>query len=360
VTSSVIRDETTHSNIGQVSDIPYRHILCEKVFEPKKAKTLLGWLETDAKWRYEDHSFYQQYACRNVTDCTGRNGEPLLNDSNINSLMENVERVFKVAIRRDQYHVAVHKLLPGQGIGVHTDRPDEGSETHRFVVHLNSRFHDSFGGHLLMFLDREGRQIANIIRPLHNSGVAFALSSSSYHAVNNVKAGIRYSIVFSFWDVEALHQGEGVPTSTVIAQRRKKGWPLDRKYRQVVQLLDRLGADTILHGRGTLLDHLKDTCDLLEVKTAPRVACLAGLCHSVYGTSSFSTALLSFGQRSILRKALGYAAERVVYLYCASTFGLDGDGSIFSRISGRPLKVSESERRALHLIIAANRLAQGD
>src|SRR5262249_13999603 len=157
-------------------------------------------------------------------------------------------------LESEHYHIAAHKLIPQQGIGVHTDRPQDGSETHRLVIHLNRGFVDSYGGHLIFFDDQKGQRVRKIIRPLHNSAVAFESSARSYHAVSNVLHGIRYSLVFSLWRRGAEREGQGVPQSGHSARSLFSfSDDVTAQIGEQIRYLDSLGADTILHDRGTLL-----------------------------------------------------------------------------------------------------------
>ena len=58
-------------------------------------------------------------------------------------------------------------------------------------------------------------------------------------------------------------------------------------FRAFQDRLEQLGTHAIGHSERTLLDHLSGTCRLLESWSCPHTVCVAGLFHSVYGTSSF-------------------------------------------------------------------------
>ena len=92
-------------------------------------------------------------------------------------------------------------MISGHGIGIHNDDPEPGSETYRLVIQLNREFRDSYGGHLALFNSNNIQDIHRIVKPIHNSAIAFALLPHSWHAVSYVSEGERYSIVFSFWDI---------------------------------------------------------------------------------------------------------------------------------------------------------------
>jgi hypothetical protein len=76
-----------------------------------------------------------------------------------------------------------------------------------------------------------------------------------------------------------------------------------------------LGADTIEHPGGTLLEHVRRVQRLLSDWGANTDVQIVGLCHAIYGTDGFHRALLNLDQREILEHAIGVNAESLVYLY---------------------------------------------
>ena len=86
---------------------------------------------------------------------------------------------------------------------------------------------------------------------------------------------------------------------------------------QVVSFLRARGADEIGHVTATLLDHLQSTRDLLRDWENPPFICSAGLCHAVYGTAGFPTALVEVSHRSELAELIGAEAEELVYFYAS-------------------------------------------
>jgi hypothetical protein len=86
---------------------------------------------------------------------------------------------------------------------------------------------------------------------------------------------------------------------------------------QVVSFLKTRGAGEIGHVTATLLGHLQSTRDLLRDWGNPPFICAAGLCHAVYGTAGFPTALLEISRRRELAALIGPEAEALVYFYAA-------------------------------------------
>ncbi|RMI30713.1 alpha/beta fold hydrolase [Nocardia stercoris] len=95
---------------------------------------------------------------------------------------------------------------------------------------------------------------------------------------------------------------------TVAAQATT--WP-------ALALLRELGAHTVDHPGGNLLDHLRRVHAALGARGARPATCLAGLCHATYGTDGFPHPLLPLTERDRLRAAIGAEAEAIVYRYAA-------------------------------------------
>jgi 2OG-Fe(II) oxygenase superfamily len=192
---------------------PFPYFIASKAFDAETATKLLEWLETKAPWRDAKKSFYE------LCEFDFRDAElpetiaPMFETEYLESVKHRVEGIFSVKFH-GSVTASAHKILPGQGVGIHTDfvpenhreRPVEdmgqppGRETHRVVVQLNHAFTDAFGGHLLFFNSNKTSDIHRILRPIHNTAVGFALTRNSYHAVSNVRDGVRNTIVYSFWE----------------------------------------------------------------------------------------------------------------------------------------------------------------
>jgi hypothetical protein len=101
----------------------------------------------------------------------------------------------------------------------------------------------------------------------------------------------------------------------------------DPDWAAIERFLASLGAATLPHPGGTLLEHLSRVRRrLAEWQAAPEVQ-VAGLCHAAYGTDGFATSLLgtegiestegmgATGRREVLAALIGEQAEELVYLY---------------------------------------------
>ena len=181
---------------------PYPHFLINSVFESTDADLLLQWLEQEATWHFHQEGFFEQYESRLTTEVLPPSIESILSTNALLPLRQYLENFLDTKVS-EETSISAHKLVPGQGIGIHNDAPNEGSETHRFVLQLNRGFVDENGGYLVVFNSNNSGDIARVIRPVHNTGFGFSMSDSSYHAVTDVRHGERYTIVFSFWSAHS-------------------------------------------------------------------------------------------------------------------------------------------------------------
>ncbi|MEU5049348.1 DUF6817 domain-containing protein [Streptomyces sp. NPDC021096] len=127
-------------------------------------------------------------------------------------------------------------------------------------------------------------------------------------------------------------------------------------------LLRRLGAEGIAHPGGTLLAHLQRVQAQLATWKARPALQLAGLCHALYGTDGFPTALLPLDRRTDLAAVIGPEAEAVVYLYAScdrkATYPAfaRADAVFHDRFTGRTHPVEPQPRRDFAELSAANEL----
>lgn len=181
---------------------PFPHFIAWRPFAPAAIDAAHAWLHTSALWRRHASSFFDQFELRLVPATMhgplhGHVASPATTDL----LRQRMQDLFSVRLA-DTVTVVAHRLVAGQGIGVHTDKPHKGSETHRLVVHLGPDRDDAGGGHLMFFHSQDPGDIACAFRNIHNTAVGFELSTRSYHAVSDLRSGVRYTLVYSFWHAD--------------------------------------------------------------------------------------------------------------------------------------------------------------
>jgi hypothetical protein len=141
---------------------------------------------------------------------------------------------------------------------------------------------------------------------------------------------------------------------------------IDQRYEAAQAFLLERGADQMRHFNGTLLTHLKGTCKLLAQWGNPEAVCLAGLCHTAYGTDGFRHTFFDARNRSPLRDLVGGEAEAIVYFYAScdrrsvypaiARIGASPIVSFRDRFDGRTFEPGEDEMRTFLELTFANEL----
>lgn len=181
---------------------PYKHFQVKKIFNSAAANTILSWLETTNLFIPRKEHFYRSEAFHLSPANIPNNLQQYFNMNNLNQIKELAQEVFDVKFK-DKFTVSANKYLTGQGTLIHTDyitpkNRDEFYFTHRFLIYLNREWNEDDGGKLGLFGSASEKDIKKLIKPLHNSGIGFQVSPISYHAVEFVKSGERFSLNFTF------------------------------------------------------------------------------------------------------------------------------------------------------------------
>ena len=305
---------------------PFPHIVGLRPLPDEVADAAHAWLDGHTPWRRHVHYFFDQFEY-NLIDAKlpPLLHEGLLSAATLRGLRQRMEALFSVELA-DVFSVTAHRLVPGQGIGVHTDRPLLGYESHRMVVHLGPEFRDQNGGHLMFFDGPDERDFAQAFRTIHNSAVAFELSPHSFHAVGELAGGVRYTLVYSFWRVDGVDVVErpaqyiedfDVPKvarkDTRLAPHARGGATLDA----LTDILAQANAALRPTPETAMLPDLVHTYELLRNYECSDEVCLAGLFHGVYGTADAADPLLRTSARERVRAAIGEQAEALVHACCA-------------------------------------------
>lgn len=129
--------------------------------------------------------------------------------------------------------------------------------------------------------------------------------------------------------------------------------------------LERFGISTLNHSHDSLLSHLKGTANILNKWNCSSVVCLAGLCHSIYGTESFVKQSATLENRDFMKDLIGVEAENLAYLFGAhkkeslwANLELSSHFNIYDRFAHSVKNISKSELSSLVTITLANWLEQ--
>lgn len=304
--------ENKKLNLELVSfnDEPFSYFIASRFFSLRESEIMLSWLESDqAPWSVHRESFFEQHEISLFKTDLPSDVKRILSVSWLNSLKSDLSKIFKTDLT-NKFTVVAHKLTVGQGIGIHTDCPKNGLETHRLVIYLNRDFDDSNGGHLILFNSDNPNDIHRIIRPIHNYAFGFAMSPRSYHAVSNMSKGQRYSINVSFWDER--YSNDQFESVTKNFSKRIEHYHID-----IVSYLRSNGAEDVNHSNRSVFDHLLGTASLIESFGYDFTLQKAGLYHSIYGTSCIDSMKVSLQQRANVQNIIGNESELLAYLYCS-------------------------------------------
>ena len=191
--------ESALNNVQAVTK-PFPHFVIPDLFDTDTASAVFNWLEQDVPWAVESKNFYVFDGCSGLTQrASGSPAAVIGAPETLQCMRKHLERIFGVTLNSSHFDLLAHRMLPGHRVGIHTDTPADGTETHRLLINLNAGFDDDHGGHLVLLDPSDLEDSAVVVRPLHNSAVAMEFSDHSWHCVDEIKSGKRYSLVYSFW-----------------------------------------------------------------------------------------------------------------------------------------------------------------
>ena len=183
-------------NAAEAKFVPFPHVLAKRALSEALSAATLNWFETAAPWRLRVESFYEQYELNLHQAGLPAELGALIEDRTAQILAD----ALLLPLTHQRLTLAeanAHKLLPGQTIKIHNDFIG-GAETHRILIQVNRGWRDENGGLLMLFSSPLAEDVARVIRPLHGSGIGFEISPASFHAVSTIRAGERYTLVYSF------------------------------------------------------------------------------------------------------------------------------------------------------------------
>jgi len=337
---------------------PYPHVIVDALLDPADADALRDWFEHGADWWVQRRNFYEHDTCDNIEDCPLTAGDGALSRPARAALAAALSRRFGVDLDDADVTLGAHRMSPGQGIGIHNDDPHLGTESLRLLLVLRrGDYHDSAGGHFCMFSAHDMAALGAIVRPLHNAAVAFGLHGASYHAVNDIEDGVRYSLVYGFW----TRASKPRPTPPLARRRRDPAELADLAGAdEMLAALRAAGADQVAHSGAQLLDHLIGVAAYLVEWGAEPAVCRAGLFHSAYGSATMRRRLFSEHERDRVRALIGERAEHLVWLFSTIRFtevyrvAGETDYQARRREDSETMRITADDVRDLNLIACAN------
>jgi hypothetical protein len=183
---------------------PFRHATVKAVLDDGTASKLLCWLQTEAVWTCKVQSFYRFSECLDFCEKVPAEVRWITEDGARKVMCSHLERLFQRNIDSKRGQVAVHRMTTGDYIARHNDEPACGRRTHRIVIALSSSSADRCDGGELVLLGDTPALESVTVQPRHNSAVAMEFSKNSFHLVQPVSGGTRFSVVYSFWAKDSV------------------------------------------------------------------------------------------------------------------------------------------------------------
>ena len=346
--------ESALSNVQAVAK-PFPHFAIPDLFDAYTASAVLDWLEQEVPWAVESRNFYVHHGCTGLTRrASGSPAAVIGAPETLQCMRKHLERIFGITLSSSHFDLAAHRMLPGHRIGIHTDTPAYGTETHRLLINLNAGFDDEQGGHLVLLDLSDPEDSAVVVRPVHNSAVAMEFSDHSWHCVDEIKAGKRYSLVYSFWV-----ENSATDSSTAEGTRDGAGTVTEQELNDIRSLLREMKVDAMPNTSRSLMDHVNGVYQILEQWQCDGDICKAALFHFSLGTPTLPHAVPD-EQIDKIRTLIGERAMFLLRLY--SRIDLPSLRRIVSgdkfTDSGGTVALSVRDKRSLVSLVWANVLEQ--
>ncbi len=168
-------------------DNPFPFFYVDAAFSEQQCTALEGLFLLEGDWQHRDGAFYR-CSLRDVTE-----NIPATFQTEVLARMREITRLPLV----NRMLVTAQRMLPGQVIGIHSDRPLLGYEIFRLVVQLNKQWQTEHGGVLQLYSSPES-EVMFSVNPDYNKAFGFILNVDSYHGVTEVTQP-RQTVVFNFW-----------------------------------------------------------------------------------------------------------------------------------------------------------------
>jgi len=123
------------------------------------------------------------------------------------------------------------------------------------------------------------------------------------------------------------------------------------------EYLINLGVENTIHSGRTFYEHLCNVEDILKICRADEDTCLAGLYHSIYGTSYFK--IQTTDNRELIKSVIGERAEYLAWIFCNAKrpfCWFCGNKIVFT--NGEFIVVDNKTLHDLQMIEGANLLEQ--
>jgi len=169
--------------------VPFVCFTVDRAFSETDCELLEGLFEGGDPWQRRDGAFYRCFL-RDVT----RELAPEFRATVVARMREITSMPLAARVG-----VTAQRMVPGDRIGIHSDRPLVGFEVARLVVQMNAGWRSEDGGVLRLYDGDQSRPVRSV-EPRYNRAFGFLLHEDSHHSVDEVTRE-RRSVVFNVWHV---------------------------------------------------------------------------------------------------------------------------------------------------------------
>lgn len=235
-------------------------LICNDLLPPDARETLRTLARSETGWtRYEE--LYSEWVVHTFERKNLYRSAPALQQLRAAGAYL-IEREF-AAVLGAHHKILAHRIERGEAVAPHNDSPacSRAAPQYRLILFPNHP-RDVIGGDFLLHIRK---RVAKRIPATSNVAVLIRLSSFSEHSVDEVKSGLRHSIIISYWGYPVLHTNKDDAY----------------KVRRCLQAVITAGLEEIEYADTTLARHLYRTYEWLARHEAPLKVCLAGLLHEI-------------------------------------------------------------------------------
>jgi Rps23 Pro-64 3,4-dihydroxylase Tpa1-like proline 4-hydroxylase len=194
-----------HFDNAVLETSPFRHFSTENFIDEDVASSLLRWFEQEADWNAKSIAGLGTLSSVDLHNSElGRDLDFLTGEPFLLHLRRKMGELFATELE-GFVDLTANCMTRRQEIGAHNDistLPPAFRFTHRLVLYLNRRYSEEYGGALALSNALSPSRPAPAqkrILPVHRSAFGFEISESSFHAIEPVLKGKRYSLSFTFY-----------------------------------------------------------------------------------------------------------------------------------------------------------------
>jgi hypothetical protein len=179
-------------------EFPYPHANAQDVFDEDVRRALCDELD-QCPWRRQQDKLQRLSSCWEIAaHLVSTPAAWMVEQPAIDLMRTHLARIFRKSME-PRWEVIAHRMEPGDWIGAHNDAPVGGRRTHRLTFILGGSPGEGRGGELMLIgPDATGTE-REIAAARENSAIALEFSRESFHRVQVVESGVRYSLVYAFW-----------------------------------------------------------------------------------------------------------------------------------------------------------------